>query len=219
MEPAMSQAGRPSRLDPQIAARLKRDPAGLVAAIAQQYDTGEVLMLGWMDEEALHRTLTTGRCTYWSRSRQEYWVKGETSGHVQRVVSAALDCDGDAVLVKVDQAGGACHTGDRTCFDADVLLPAPGQDGVETCMTTPSPASSQATMPLECPQGESQLPPLQPASTRVRAIGRTNRRATSRRSGRRDNEVIEPVSLGRSRACRQSGFRSRQRTDGTVRLS
>src|SRR5215468_7472585 len=123
MEPAMSQAGRPSPLDPQIAARLKRDPAGLVAAIAQQYDTGEVLMLGWMDDEALHRTLTTGRCTYWSRSRQEYWVKGETSGHGQRVVSAALDCDGDAVLVKVDQAGGACHSGDRTCFDAGVLTP------------------------------------------------------------------------------------------------
>jgi phosphoribosyl-AMP cyclohydrolase len=117
----MSRPARPSRLDPQIAARLKRDPAGLVAAIAQQHDTGEVLMLGWMDDEALHRTLTTGRCTYWSRSRQEYWVKGETSGHVQRVVSAALDCDGDAVLVKVDQAGVACHTGDRTCFDASAL--------------------------------------------------------------------------------------------------
>jgi len=113
-------------LDPRIAARLKRDPAGLVAAIAQQYDTGEVLMLGWMDDEALHRTLTTGRCTYWSRSRQEYWVKGDTSGHQQRVKSVALDCDGDAVLVQVDQVGGACHTGDRTCFDAatlDVIAP------------------------------------------------------------------------------------------------
>ena len=108
----------PSRLDPEIAARLKRDAAGLVAAVAQQYDTGEVLMVGWMDDEALHRTLTTGRCTYWSRSRQEYWVKGETSGHAQQVKSVALDCDGDTVLVKVDQAGGACHTGDRTCFDA-----------------------------------------------------------------------------------------------------
>ena len=107
-----------SGLDPAIAARLKRDPAGLVAAIAQQYDTGEVLMLGWMDDEALHRTLTTGRCTYWSRSRQEYWVKGETSGRRQWVKSVALDCDGDAILVKVDQVGGACHTGDRTCFDA-----------------------------------------------------------------------------------------------------
>ena len=113
--------GSPSRLDPQIAARLKRDAAGLVAAIAQQYDTGEVLMVGWMDDEALHRTLTTGRCTYWSRSRQEYWVKGETSGHLQHVKSVALDCDADAVLVKVDQVGGACHSGDRTCFDAAVL--------------------------------------------------------------------------------------------------
>ena len=94
-----------------------------MAAIAQQYDTGEVLMLGWMDDEALHRTLTTGRCTYWSRSRQEYWVKGETSGHLQFVKSVALDCDADAILVKVDQVGAACHTGNRTCFDAD-LLPA-----------------------------------------------------------------------------------------------
>ena len=108
-------------LDPAIAARLKRDASGLIAAIAQQYDTGEVLMLGWMDDEALHRTLTTGRCTYWSRSRQEYWVKGDSSGHQQWVKSVALDCDGDAVLVKVDQVGGACHTGDRTCFDADAL--------------------------------------------------------------------------------------------------
>jgi phosphoribosyl-AMP cyclohydrolase len=114
-------AGGASPLDPAIAARLKRDQHGLIAAIAQQHDTGEVLMLGWMDDEALHRTLTTGRCTYWSRSRQEYWVKGETSGHAQRVISVALDCDGDAVLVSVDQTGGACHTGDRTCFDAGTL--------------------------------------------------------------------------------------------------
>jgi phosphoribosyl-AMP cyclohydrolase len=111
-----------SSLDPDIAARLKRSADGLVPAIAQQYDTGEVLMLGWMDDEALHRTLTTGRCTYWSRSRQEYWVKGDTSGHFQHVKSVALDCDADTVLVKVDQVGAACHTGARTCFDADVLL-------------------------------------------------------------------------------------------------
>jgi phosphoribosyl-AMP cyclohydrolase len=110
-----------SDLDPAVAARLRRDPAGLFPAIAQQHDTGEVLMLGWMDDEALHRTLTTGRCTYWSRSRLEYWVKGETSGHQQWVRSVALDCDGDAVLVKVDQVGAACHTGDRTCWDADQL--------------------------------------------------------------------------------------------------
>ncbi|KPI07213.1 Phosphoribosyl-AMP cyclohydrolase [Actinobacteria bacterium OK074] len=122
MDRMTSTPRQPSRLDPEIAARLKRGTDGLVPAIAQQYDTGEVLMLGWMDEEALHRTLTTGRCTYWSRSRREYWVKGDTSGHVQHVKSVALDCDADTVLVKVDQVGAACHTGDRTCFDADVLL-------------------------------------------------------------------------------------------------
>ncbi|GGS53574.1 hypothetical protein GCM10010156_10320 [Planobispora rosea] len=108
-------------LDPAIAARLKRTGDGLVPAVAQQYDTGEVLMLAWMDDEALHRTLTTGRATYWSRSRGEYWVKGDTSGHVQHVKSVALDCDGDTILLKVDQVGAACHTGDRTCFDAGEL--------------------------------------------------------------------------------------------------
>jgi phosphoribosyl-AMP cyclohydrolase len=113
--------GTPSDLDPAIAARLKRNAAGLVAAVVQQYDTGEVLMVGWMDDEALHRTLSTARATYWSRSRRQYWVKGDTSGHVQHVKSVALDCDGDALLVKVDQVGAACHTGDRTCFDADPL--------------------------------------------------------------------------------------------------
>ena len=108
-------------LDPSIAARLKRDEQGLVAAIIQQQDAGEVLMLGWMDDEALHRTLTTGRGTYWSRSRQEYWVKGETSGNPQHVVEVRLDCDGDTLLVLVDQTDGACHTGDRTCFDAGLI--------------------------------------------------------------------------------------------------
>ena len=107
-----------SALDPQLAARLKRDDAGLVAAIVQQHDTGEVLMLGWMDDEALRRTLTSGRVTFWSRSRQEYWRKGDTSGHVQVVRSVALDCDGDALLVRVHQVGAACHTGTRTCFEA-----------------------------------------------------------------------------------------------------
>ncbi|WP_153456644.1 phosphoribosyl-AMP cyclohydrolase [Streptomyces smaragdinus] len=106
-----------SGLDPAVAARLKRNADGLVAAVAQQYDTGEVLMMAWMDDEALHRTLTTGRATYWSRSRGEYWVKGDTSGHVQHVKSVALDCDGDTILVKVDQVGAACHRGTRTCFD------------------------------------------------------------------------------------------------------
>jgi phosphoribosyl-AMP cyclohydrolase len=111
-----------SALDPSIADRLKRDPQGLVAAVVQQHDTGEVLMLGWMDDEALHRTLTSGRTTFWSRSRSEYWVKGETSGHRQWVKEVRLDCDGDTLLVKVDQEGPACHTGTRTCFDGDVLL-------------------------------------------------------------------------------------------------
>jgi phosphoribosyl-AMP cyclohydrolase len=114
----------PSELDPAIAARLKRDPAGLVAAVVQQYDSRDVLMVGWMDDQALHRTLTTGRATYWSRSRQEYWVKGDTSGHIQRVRSVALDCDGDALLVLVDQVGPACHTGRRSCFEAGAPLPA-----------------------------------------------------------------------------------------------
>ena len=108
-------------LDPAIADRLKRTAEGLVPAVVQQHGTGEVLMVGWMDDEALHRTLTTGRATYWSRSRGEYWRKGDTSGNVQHVREVRLDCDGDALLVVVDQTGAACHTGDRTCFDADVL--------------------------------------------------------------------------------------------------
>jgi len=116
----------PGVLDPAIAARLKRGADGLVPAIAQQHDTGEVLMMAWMDDEALRRTLATGRATYWSRSRKEYWVKGDTSGHVQRVVSVALDCDGDTILVKVDQTGPACHTGTRTCFDGRTL-PVPAE--------------------------------------------------------------------------------------------
>lgn len=116
-------AARPSALDPQIASRLKRDDKGLVAAVVQQYDSGRVLMVGYMDDEALRRTLATGRVTFWSRSRQEYWRKGDTSGHSQYVKSVALDCDGDAILVQVDQVGAACHTGDYSCFDAGGLLP------------------------------------------------------------------------------------------------
>ncbi|UOE45197.1 phosphoribosyl-AMP cyclohydrolase [Agromyces larvae] len=102
---------------------------GLLPAIIQQHDTGEVLMLGWMDREALRRTLTEGRVTFWSRSRQEYWRKGDTSGHAQYVKSAALDCDADTLLVQVDQVGAACHTGTRTCFDADRLQVVAGERG------------------------------------------------------------------------------------------
>ena len=111
----------PEALDPRIAELLKRDEHGLVAAVVQQHDTREVLMVGWMDDEALRRTLAEGRVTFWSRSRREYWRKGDTSGHVQWVRGVRLDCDGDALLVTVDQVGAACHTGDRTCFDARVL--------------------------------------------------------------------------------------------------
>ena len=153
-----------------LAGRLKRDDAGLVAAIVQQHDTGEVLMLGWMDDEALHRTMTTGRVTFWSRSRGEYWRKGDTSGHVQHVRSVALDCDGDALLVRVDQVGAACHTGERSCFftdldaavcsdgaiastgtDADAATTAPtGTDAADAATTTSTPtvaADVPATMP------------------------------------------------------------------------
>ena len=119
----------PTVLDPSIAALLKRDAHGLVAAVVQQHDSGEVLMVGWMDDEALRRTLTEGRVTFWSRSRQEYWRKGDTSGHVQWVKGVHLDCDGDALLLTVDQVGAACHTGDRTCFDARVLPATTGQPG------------------------------------------------------------------------------------------
>ncbi|MDI3213565.1 phosphoribosyl-AMP cyclohydrolase [Arthrobacter sp. AL12] len=118
-----------SPLPAGLADALKRDSAGLVAAIVQQYDTNEVLMLGWMDDEALHRTMTSGRVTFYSRSRQEYWRKGDTSGHVQWVKSLAMDCDGDALLVRVDQVGAACHTGTRTCFEGRGLDVVTGHAG------------------------------------------------------------------------------------------
>lgn len=92
------------------------DDRGLVPAIAQDAETGEVLMQAYMNAESLRRTVATGTMTYWSRSRQELWVKGATSGHVQKVVECRLDCDGDALLFKVHQTGGACHTGYRSCF-------------------------------------------------------------------------------------------------------
>ena len=95
---------------------LKFDAAGLIPAIAQQHDTGEVLMLAWMSREAIEETLATGRVCYWSRSRQRLWRKGETSGHVQRLVEMRLDCDGDTLLLRVDQEGPACPTGERSCF-------------------------------------------------------------------------------------------------------
>ena len=96
--------------------QLKFDERGLVAVVAQEADTGEVLMLAWADREALERTLETGRAHYWSRSRGALWQKGETSGHVQQVREVRVDCDGDAVLYRVAQTGPACHTGEGSCF-------------------------------------------------------------------------------------------------------
>ena len=111
---------------------------GLLPAVIQQWDTGEVLMLGWMDREALRRTLTEGRVTFWSRSRQEYWRKGDTSGHGQYVKSAALDCDADTLLVRVDQVGAACHTGTHTCFDGRGIGVATGTRPVASASTSDS---------------------------------------------------------------------------------
>jgi phosphoribosyl-AMP cyclohydrolase len=101
--------------------RVRFDAAGLIPAVAQQWDTREVLMLAWMNAESLEATRQTGWATYYSRSRGELWVKGETSGHRQRVREVRIDCDGDAVLLLVEQEGPACHTGLPSCFDTEVL--------------------------------------------------------------------------------------------------
>ena len=107
-------------------ARVRFAADGLLPAIIQEESTGRVLMLGYMNDEALRRTLSEGRVTFWSRSRQEYWRKGDTSGNVQHVRGAALDCDADALLVTVHQVGPACHTGAHSCFDVDPLSPVLG---------------------------------------------------------------------------------------------
>ncbi|MEV6900154.1 phosphoribosyl-AMP cyclohydrolase [Amycolatopsis sp. NPDC051372] len=105
-------------LDADLSQRLKRNADGLIAAVVVEHSTSDVLMMAWMNDEALESTLTTRRATYWSRSRKELWVKGETSGHVQHVREVRIDCDGDTVLLRVDQTGPACHTGTHTCFDS-----------------------------------------------------------------------------------------------------
>lgn len=120
--PACHNDGVEDLLNPDIAGLLTRNPDGLVPAIVQDAASGQVLMLAWMDDEALRRTLATRRGTYWSRSRQCYWVKGETSGNTQAVREVRLDCDGDTLLVRVDQSGPACHTGAPTCFTDRLLL-------------------------------------------------------------------------------------------------
>lgn len=109
-----------SQQDETSELRPKFNADGLIAAIAQDAETHEVLMMAWMNAEALTATLKTERATYWSRSRQELWIKGETSGNAQEVVSVSIDCDQDAVLLKVRQTGGACHTGRRSCFYREI---------------------------------------------------------------------------------------------------
>ena len=99
---------------------LKYDAQGLIPAIAQDHASGEVLMMAWMNRESLQRTLETGMATYWSRSRGEFWVKGLTSGHTQRVLSVSVDCDADALLLKIEQVGAACHENYRSCFFRDL---------------------------------------------------------------------------------------------------
>ena len=104
----------------EILDQLKTDQDGLIPAIIQDDENKEVLMVGYMNREAVRRTLESGRVCFWSRSRQEYWIKGETSGHTQTVRTVAFDCDADALLIKVEQKGGACHTGYRSCFFREV---------------------------------------------------------------------------------------------------
>ena len=106
----------PAALPPALDEAVSFDVDGLVSAIAQQHDSGEILMMAWMNRAALAETVATGRVCYWSRSRQALWRKGETSGQVQRLVQLRVDCDGDTILLRVDQTGVACHTGRRSCF-------------------------------------------------------------------------------------------------------
>lgn len=111
----------------ELLTKIKTNDQGLIPAIAQQYDTGEVLMLAYMNEASIRETLATQQVCYWSRSRQSYWRKGESSGHIQKLISMSFDCDGDCILLKVDQLGAACHTNRRNCFffeikDQQVLI-------------------------------------------------------------------------------------------------
>ena len=105
-----------------ISAQVRFNDAGLVPAIAQDATTGRVLMLAWMNQEALLQTLKTGQVTYWSRSRNSLWRKGESSGHTQKMIDISFDCDGDALVIKVEQVGAACHTGERTCFHRSIPI-------------------------------------------------------------------------------------------------
>lgn len=118
---------------------------GLLPAIVQEESSKDVLMLGYMDREALRRTLTEGRVTFWSRSRNEYWRKGDTSGHAQYVRGAALDCDDDTLLVTVQQVGAACHTGAHRCFDVDPLTPVTASAPTDATASVPAETAVEAT--------------------------------------------------------------------------
>lgn len=179
------QAATDARLPQDVLDRLKRDRDGLVAAVVQDDVTDRVLMLGWMDEEALRRTLTTGRVTFWSRSRQEYWRKGDTSGHTQWVRSVALDCDGDALLVRAVQVGAACHTGARSCFDGHEL---PAVQG-----TPPEPAGTQK--PEAAPEEPTIVPDL--AGFRALAADRRVVPVTAKVSA----DSLTPIGLYRALAA------------------
>jgi phosphoribosyl-AMP cyclohydrolase len=124
----MPESPLPGPFDP---ATLTYNDQGLIPAIAQQHDTGEVLMMAWMNAHSIRETLRTGRVTYWSRSRQELWRKGDTSGHTQALIELRIDCDRDCLLIQVDQTGPACHTHRRTCFYTAV------QDGEEVATADP----------------------------------------------------------------------------------
>ena len=124
--PPVPAAPEHAELAEDLANRVAFNDRGLVPAIVQDATTGRVLMMAWMNDHALAYTLATGRGTYWSRSRRQYWIKGETSGCFQTVVKAELDCDGDTVLLQVNQTGGACHTGATSCFDTLTLSGASG---------------------------------------------------------------------------------------------
>ena len=133
--------GEPIRADlAELLAGLKFDAQGLVTAVIQDHADATVLMVGWMDAEAVRRTLTTGRTWFWSRSRREHWLKGETSGHRQYVRSVHADCDRDTLLVRVEQIGGACHTGTRSCFEA----PLPAVQGSPAAAARPAASSGRA---------------------------------------------------------------------------
>ena len=135
-DPSVPRPAAPTRADlAELLAGLKFDAQGLVTAVIQDHADATVLMVGWMDAEAVCRTLTTGRTWFWSRSRQEYWQKGETSGHRQYVRSVHADCDRDTLLVRVEQVGAACHTGTRSCFQEAlraVTASSPDGAGAET---------------------------------------------------------------------------------------